>query len=155
MAERKVTDSKEIATILEQCQILFLSFNNDPAPYVVPLFFGHEPGRLYAHSARVGTKIELMLRDPYVGFSAVAAAEIIEGRMPCNYTARTQSVAGTGAARLVTNEAEILHGLNLIMQHYAAGRTAEGFSYNPASLGRTAVIAIDIHAMTAKRIGPE
>ena len=95
-----------------------------------------------------------MRRNSCVGFSAVTAAEIIEGRFACNYTARTQSVSGTGTARVVTNEEERVYGLNLIMRHYAPGRAAEGFSYSPTSLERTVVVAIDIQTMTAKRIGP-
>jgi hypothetical protein len=150
-ADRSVTDVEEIARILDQCTVVFLSFNDAPAPYVVPLFFGHEPGRLYVHCAPVGTKIDLLRADPRVGFSAVAAAQMVEGEGACDFTARAQSIAGAGTARIVDDETEKWHGLDLIMCHYAP-RGEQGFNYKPASLSRTAVIAIEIQAMTAKRI---
>jgi nitroimidazol reductase NimA-like FMN-containing flavoprotein (pyridoxamine 5'-phosphate oxidase superfamily) len=149
-----VTDQREITRVLDQCSTLFLSFHDDPAPYVVPVFFGHEPGRLYVHGGKKGTKIDLMDAHAEVGFSAATTAQIVEGKDACAFTARASSVAGTGVARLVEEEEERLHGLNLIMSHYAPGGTAEGFSYRDASLSRTSVIAVDIMTVTAKRIGP-
>jgi uncharacterized protein len=149
--DKSVTDVEEITRILDQCTVVFLSFNDAPAPYVVPLFFGHEPGRLYVHCAPVGTKINLLRADPRVGFSAVAAAQIVEGEGACDFTARAQSIAGAGTARIVDVETERLHGLSLIMRHYRP-RSGRSFSYKPASLSRTAVIAVEIQAMTAKRL---
>ncbi len=151
-AERNVTDIEEITRILDQCTVIFLSFHDTPSPYVVPLFFGHEPGRLYLHSAAAGTKLDLLRADPRVGFSAVAAAQIVEGKTACGFTARAQSVAGAGTARIVADETEKRHGLDLIMRHYAPRSAAEGFSYKPASLSRTVVMAVEIQVMTAKKI---
>jgi len=150
--ERQVTDLQDITRILDQSTVLFVAFHEEPAPYVVPLFFGHEPGRLYLHSALAGTKIELLRIDPRVGFSAVAGARIVEGEAACDFTARAESVAGTGTARLVDDEGERMHGLELIMRHYAAHRAADSFSYRPSTLSRTCIIAIEVQQMLAKRI---
>jgi len=149
-----VTDQKEITRVLGACSTLFLSFQDDPAPYVVPMFFGHEQGRLYVHCAQRGTKLTLMGAHAQVGFSAATAAEVIAGKDACAFTARANSVAGTGVARLVEDEEERRHGLDLIMRHYAPGGTQGGFSYRESSLARTSVIAVDIVRATAKRIGP-
>jgi uncharacterized protein len=149
-----VTDPGDITRILEQCAIVFLSFTDAPAPYVIPLFFGHQPGRLYVHGAKTGTKIDLMRAHAQVGFSAATVAQIVEGREACDFTAHAQSVAGKGIARLVEDEEERLHGLDLIMRHYAGDGAAADFTYKPASLSRTAVIAVDIQTITAKSIGP-
>ncbi len=154
MPEKLTTDLGEITRILDQCSILFLSFSDDPAPYVVPVFFGYEPGRLYLHCAKEGTKLDLMRAHGQVGFSAATQAEIVEGRDACAFSARARSVVGTGVARLVEEEEERRHGLDLIMRHYAARRAGEGFSYRESSLSRTNVIAVDIVRMTGKRIGP-
>jgi nitroimidazol reductase NimA-like FMN-containing flavoprotein (pyridoxamine 5'-phosphate oxidase superfamily) len=149
-----VTDPTEITRILEQCAVVHVSFIDSPAPYVVPLFFGHQPGRLYMHGAKTGTKIDLLRAHAHVGFSAAAEAQIVSGSDACAFTAHGQSVTGKGIARLVEDEEERLHGLDLIMQHYARHGAAAGFTYRESSLSRTAVIAVDIQTMTAKRIGP-
>ena len=146
--ERQLTDSKDIQRILAESPVVSLAIHDDPAPYVVPLFFGHEEGRLYVHSALSGTKIDLMRANPRVGFAAWAPAEIVEGANACSFSARTSSVAGTGMARVVEDEAEKRHALDLIMRH-TTGRES-GFTYNPASTARTLVIAIDIVTILGK-----
>jgi len=150
-----VTDPEGIMEILGRSAVVFLAIHDEPAPYIVPVFFGYTEGRLYVHSAQAGTKIELLRTNPRVGFTAVSGATIVEGKTACDFTASTESVAGNGTARIVEDEGERLRGLDLIMRHYAAHGPAEGFSYRPASLSRTCVIAIDIHRMTGKRIGDQ
>ncbi len=142
------TDLAEIEQILADARVVFLSFHRQPAPYVIPLFFGYERGRLYVHSARTGTKIRLLEADPRVGFSAATSAEIVEGKSACSSTARAASVVGTGTARIVTEERERLHALDLVMRH-STGRQPP-FHYKAASLARTLVIAVDINAILGK-----
>jgi uncharacterized protein len=147
-SERQVADLDEIQRILEDSQVVHLAMHDEPAPYVVPLFFGHEAGRLYVHSAVSGTKIRLLRADSRVGFSAATRPGIVEGESACSFTARARSITGTGIARIVDEESERLHGLDLIMRHYTGGD--RGFTYDPASLSRTLVIAIDIVAILGK-----
>ncbi len=150
-----LTDPGEITRILGRSTVVFLAFHDNPAPYVVPMFFGFEEGRLYLHSAPAGTKIDLLRADPRVGFTAVCEVKIVEGKTACDFTASAESIAGSGTARIIENEKERLHGMDLIMRHYAAHSPAEGFSYRSGSLSRTAVMAIDIHEMTGRRIGSQ
>ena len=148
-----VTDPAQVAEILGRSEVLFLAIHSNPAPYVLPVFFGFEQGRLYVHSAPGGAKVELLRADPRVGFTAVCSVAIVEGTAACSFSARAESVTGSGIAGIVEDEAERLHGLDLIVRHYASRVPAEGFTYAPASLSRTRVIRIDIQAITGKRIG--
>lgn len=152
-SEREVTSAEQISLIMARAGVLYLALHNDPAPYVVPVSFGFEPGRLYVHGAREGTRLSLMRARPDVGFCAVAEARVVEGALACDYTARAESVMGTGTARIVTDEAERIHGLDLIMTHAVKNAPPGGFSYRPGSLERTCVMAIDITSITGKRIG--
>ena len=152
-SDRDATTASEIVRILTRARVLFLALHDEPAPYVVPLFFGWEEGRFYLHGAREGTRTRLMSAHPEVGFCAVAGVEIVEGAAACDFTARTESVVGTGTARIVDDAAERIHGLDLIMSHSGTGRPAGGFDYRPGSLQRTSVVAIDIATISAKRIG--
>lgn len=151
--ERQVTDPEQIRGILDRARVLFLALHDEPAPYVVPLFFGHEDGRLYVHSALSGTKVDLLRVDPRVGFSAAADLLIVEGKDACSFTARGESVAGSARARVVETEEERLHGLDLIMRHYTTPGAGDRFSYRPTSLSRMCVIALEIITILGKRIG--
>ncbi len=144
----KKSNAAEIEQILAQAMVMHLAIHDTPAPYVVPLFFGYESGRLYVHSGPTGTKIRLLSANPHVGFSATAPVEIVGGKTPCSSTARAASVAGTGIARIVKEEKERLHGLDLIVRHSTAAEPP--FTYDPASLAKTLVIAIDIVAILGR-----
>jgi nitroimidazol reductase NimA-like FMN-containing flavoprotein (pyridoxamine 5'-phosphate oxidase superfamily) len=58
-------------------------------------------------------------------------------------------VVGTGVARVVSDPAEKLRGLEAIMRHYGEGRPV----YRPETLARTCVIAIAVQSMRGKRLG--
>ena len=152
---KTVTDVGEIGKILTQCRVLFLVIHRQPAPYAVPMFFGYEEGRLYVHCAMAGTRIDLLRANAQVGFTAVSAVQVMEGETACDFSARSQSVMGSGTAKILTDEKEKLHGLDLIMRHYDTRGSMGGFSYAPSPLSRTSVIAIEIHDIMGRRFGDQ
>ncbi len=162
-AERERTDPAELERILHASPVLFLALPDEPAPYVLPVCFGFQDGVIYIHSAPAGTKIDLIARHPMVGFSASTEMAVVPAASPCGFSARAESVVGTGRAEVLTEEAARRRGLDVIMQHYAghgspwhsAGQAggAGPSEYNPASLARTCVIAVRVATLRGKRIG--
>jgi uncharacterized protein len=151
--EKQITDPAEVSAILAQARVLCVAFHDTPAPYALPFSFGWEEGTLYVHCAPVGRKLDLLAADPRVGFTAWTDDAVVPGRAACDWGVRAQSVAGTGTARVLTDPAERLRGLDAIMRHSGALPGAAGFSYGPETLARTAVIAVRIDTLTAKRVG--
>ena len=138
-----------IGAILARATVLCLALHDRPAPYAIPVNFGWDGTTLYVHSAPRGTKIDLLAADARVGFCAWPGGGIVAGETACDWGARGESVAGTGTARLVTDPAEKLRGLDAIMRHYGADRPA----YTPGVLDRTTVIAIAVESLRGKRLG--
>jgi nitroimidazol reductase NimA-like FMN-containing flavoprotein (pyridoxamine 5'-phosphate oxidase superfamily) len=151
-SEREIDDGAALDKILESARVLFLAIRDEPAPYVVPVCFGFDTDSLYIHSALVGTKIDLLRRNPVVGFSACTDMRVITGASACDFTSVAQSVVGTGRARIVENETERLKGLDSIMRHYTDG-AFKGESYRPKTLSRTCVIAIRVDTLRGKSTG--
>ena len=147
--EREITDPAGIDDILARATVLCLSLRDEPAPYVIPVSFGHEPGTLFVHSAPRGAKIDLLRADGRVGFCAWVDETLVTGETACDCGVRAASVSGTGIARLVTDPREKLRGLDAIMRHY--GQPAP--VYKPEVLARTTLIAISIDTLRGKRIG--
>ena len=133
--------------------MLFLSLQDEPAPYVVPACFGREEGMLYVHSARTGTKIDLLRAHPAVGFPASTEMTVLPGGSACDGSSRARSVAGTATARIVEDDAERVHGLAAVMRHYAAPGSVADASYRAGPLSRTRVIALRIDTLRARRTG--
>jgi uncharacterized protein len=150
-AEREVSDPALIQEILAMSPVLTLSLHDEPAPYVVPVCFGFADSTLYVHSATAGTKLALLAANPAVGFSACTEMTVVPGKGACSWSCRAQSVVGTGRARVVTDDAEKLRALDLIMSRYAP--QAAPFAYAPGPLGRTCVIAITVETVRGKRFG--
>lgn len=151
-AEREVAGQAEVEAILERAPVLSLALRDEPAPYVIPVSFGYEQGTLYVHSAPRGAKIDLIARDPHVGFSAhapVADDALVTEAAACDWGVRAASVVGTGVARVVSDPAEKLRGLDAIMRHYGENRPV----YRPETLARTCLIAIAVRGMRGKRLG--
>jgi nitroimidazol reductase NimA-like FMN-containing flavoprotein (pyridoxamine 5'-phosphate oxidase superfamily) len=147
-AQREITDPTELGKVLERAEVVCLALHDDPAPYVVPLCFAHADGALWFHCAREGTKLDLLRRNPRVGFCAVAEARIAAGPAACDSTATGASVAGRGTARIVTDAGERRRGLDALMRRYGIGEPA----YRQDSLARTCVLRVDIEELRGKRL---
>lgn len=152
-ASREIVEPQELDAILSEARILFLALRDEPAPYVLPVCFGHEPAVLYIHCAREGSKIDLLRAWPEVGFSACTDMTVIPGAAACDFTCRARSVIGTGHARVVESNEERVRGLTAIMRHYETGPAAERPVFAPGPVSRTCVIAIRIDSLRGKRIG--
>ena len=147
--EREIAERAQVEAILDRAPMLSLALRDEPAPYVIPVSFGYEEGVLYVHSAPSGMKIDLIARDPHVGFSACADYALLTEAAACDWGARAASVVGTGVARVVSDPAEKLRGLDAIMRHYGESRPV----YKPETLARTCLIAIAVRSMRGKRFG--
>jgi len=148
--DREITDPAAVEEALGQARICHIGLYDGEYPYVVPVNFGYEDGRLYFHSSAKaeGKKLTLIARDPKVCFEAVAQAEVREGERPCDWTTHYVSVIGYGTARVLESDEEKLHGLKVIMRSH--GGPEDGF--RTEVLKKTAVVEIAVKSMTGKRL---
>ncbi len=155
-SEREVFGDAQILEMLLRCPYLVLSIKTEGAPYCVPLHFGAELAAgspaVYFHCANEGTKLDLLAKGGEVSFCAANLLRVFnKGAVPCGYTADYESVCASGSARVVTDEAERLHGLNVLLRRYAGGEFAkEAFSEH--ALAQTAVVKIQVSRWTGKRL---
>lgn len=147
-AAREITERGELEEILARAEILFLALHDEPAPYVVPLTFAYAEGAFWFHGAPEGTKLDLIRRDPRVGFSAVADARTVPGATACDFAATGASVVGRGTARIVADPGERRRGLDALMRRHGMDRPA----YRAESLARTCVVRVDVEELRGKRL---
>ena len=148
-AKQEITDRAELEEILAKAEVLYLALHDEPAPYVIPLNFGSADGALWFHCAREGTKLDLIRRDPRVGFSVVVDARVVAGAAACDFSATGRSVVGRGTARICDEPAERRRGLDALMRRYRMDRPG----YRPDSLERTCVVRVDVEELRGKRLG--
>ena len=142
-------DKSDIEAIIQKAQACRIAMADGDQPYVVPVCFGYRRNTLYFHSSPRGRKMDVLRRNGRVCVEFDVDAEVAPHELPCKFSFRYRSAIAFGRAVEVTDPAEKLEGLNLIMQHYS-GRDWE---FPEDKVARVAVVRIDIESMTGKSAG--
>ncbi|WP_159721815.1 pyridoxamine 5'-phosphate oxidase family protein [Enterococcus sp. CSURQ0835] len=150
--ERAVTDRAVIQTLLTECEVMRVAFQDEPFPYIVPVNFAFEwQGDqlcLYFHGAPVGKKITLLQRDPHVAVEMDQRHQLISGgNVGCHYSYAYRSLLGFGTAELVETTAQKRHGLHLLLAQLTQ---RDQFELPEKMLAKTAVIKINLVEFTVK-----
>jgi len=148
--EFKITDSEQIARILDTGKMLHLGLAVDNEPYVVPMNYGYalEDGRLvlYLHSALKGKKLDMIRANSRVFFTIDCDRQPFEGVKPCQYGLAYSSVMGRGEAAIVEDVEEKKKAMSILMKT----QTGKDFSFDDRLVSIVAVIRIDVAEYTAK-----
>jgi len=147
--EREITDRKEMDEIIRSAKLMRIALVDGNMPFLVPVFYGFDGTSLYFHSAKVGTKIEIIKRNNNICFEISIDHGVIESEEPCDFEARHRTVIGIGKAVFVEEETEKIKALDLIVAQF----TDTKFEYPKANLRRTAVLRIDIDSIKGKKHG--
>ena len=147
--EREITDRFEIDSIIASANLMRIALVDGAMPFLVPVFYAFDGTALYFHSAKAGTKMEILRRNSNLCFEISVDNGFIESDAACDFEARHRTVIGTGKAQLVEDQAEKIRVLDLIVAHFSAKK----FTYPQANLDCTAVIRIDIGSIKGKKHG--
>lgn len=152
--DREITDRQAIIDIIENCQCCRIGFQDDSEVYIVPLNFGFEYSEqhitFYFHGAKEGRKIDLIAKSPHVGFEMDTNHEVYaksNNGTACMYTARFQSVIGTGKVSMVCNVEEKKHGLLLLMKHTTQKCD---WSFDDKMFNAVAVFKLEVEKLSCK-----
>ena len=147
--DREITDRAEIDAIVRSAKVMHLALADNNIPFLVPVFYAYDGTALYFHSARVGTKIEIMKRNNNVCFEISVDHGVIESDMACDFEAKHRTVIGFGKAAFVEDEVEKIKALDMIVAQFSNKR----FEYPKTNLNSAAVIRIDIESIKGKKHG--
>lgn len=151
--DREITDYSEILEIMRKCDSCGVAFFNEKYPYIVPLNFGvtfmnHE-FRLYFHGVAVGTKMELLKKNPNVAFEMDCSHRLIlDDDVACRSTMEFESVCGNGTMKILSQDKKI-EALQILMNQYQSGKKHE-FSDN--DLKKIEVMELVVDEISGKRL---
>ena len=124
--------------------------NVDGGGYGVPLNYAlDELGNVYLHCALEGHKIDCIRANNNVTFTVIGRTQVI----PDKLTAYYESVMVIGMIDEVTDAAEKLKGIDLIVAKYRPGFEEESKINIANSIKRTNVLKISPLRVTAKQKG--
>lgn len=150
-SDREITDPAAIDQIIRSCDCCRLGLSTESAPYIVPLNFGYtrENGipTFYFHGAAEGRKLELIQRDPRVGFELDTNHALKTANAACGYSFQFQSVIGSGTVSILETPAEKMHGLQYIMEHFTG---KSDWNIPEQALSSITVLRLSAAEMTCK-----
>lgn len=131
--------------VLRDAEVIWLAWNAEGAPYMVPVNFIFYEGCIYFHCAPEGRKMDLLRADPRVSFST--ALDIAVEKT----TTRYRSVCGHGTTTVIEDDAVKNDFLKAFAARFKAPCT---FPVSPQKFALTRVLRIDIEEITGKHSHP-
>lgn len=154
-AKREVTGLDELRSIVKRSQVVRVGSHDAEGVFVVPMSFGYEVAAgdeprwtFWLHCAAEGRKTDAWLADPQVALELDVAGGVIAGDYSCAYSYAFESVMANGHAVRVTDAAEKVHGLELIMAHMAPGAPVR---FSPEAVEVVDVWRVDVDHISGKR----
>ena len=150
-SDREITDVKLIEAFIAKEQIMRIAFYDNGEIYIVPVNYGYtnDSGQFafYFHGAKAGRKYELSKGSPNIGFEIDGNYELLEADIACDFSAKFQSVVGTGKISIVEDREEKLKGLNFLMRQTSGN--AE-WQYSEEMMNAVAVYKVDVNKISCK-----
>ena len=141
-------ESENMVALLESQAVGRLGMDNNGRPYIVPLHYLYETGKIYFHSRRDGLKISCLLANPQVCFEVDELIKISSGDIACDFSTKYRSVLAFGTARIMEESAEKEAVVNRLVEKYARGNSFKTPSQE--ALVKVAIVEICVTEMTGK-----
>lgn len=148
--DKAITNSKIINQLLQQSQVVRVAFSIDNTPHIVPLSYGYKNNKIYIHSSREGSKIEMIKKNNHVCFEVEQGSEVIKDEIACNWTTKYRSIIGWGNITIIDDDQQKRRGLDIIMQKYGGG---DQHDYNSKQVDNMYLLVIEIEKLTGKQSG--
>ncbi|MGR3310716.1 MAG: pyridoxamine 5'-phosphate oxidase family protein [Candidatus Brocadiales bacterium] len=147
--DKEITDKAEIDELLAQARVGRLGTCLDGIPYITPVNFVYDGGKIFFHSAREGRKITNIAANPNVCFEVAEVGDVIAKEPICRSSTAYRSVIVFGQARQVSETNAKLHALRKMAEKYAQGLSHDAIT--EATIKAVTVFEIEIKDISAKR----
>lgn len=151
ISERGSKDRRDLYAVLDAGRICHLGVIIDGSPRVVPTGYGRDGDTLYLHGSTGATS----LRSSEVCVTVTHLDAIVLARSAFHHSMNYRSAMIFGRPRLVTDPAEKLAGLRVLVEHLAPGRWDATRRPDRRELAATVLLALPLAEASVKiRQGP-
>jgi len=154
--DRAIEDTSEIAKIMNNAQVGRLGLSMNEQPYVVPVNFAFDHGRIYFHCADTGMKLDFLRNNARVCFEVDENLGTVPGAAPCLFGTAYRSVIAFGVARILLDSEEKAMAARLITMKYAGKEMADKITkgmirtYRSSRGSHLVVVEIKVENITGK-----
>lgn len=153
MKSRSDLTRSEIDAIISASEVCHVGMvDGDNGPYVLPMNFGYNQGRIFIHSGPVGKKLGLWEMDNRVclAFSTDYKMRIQNESVACSYSMRYKSALVYGRLKPVEGFDDKVAALNVIMAHYTQNTE---FAYSKPAVENVRVFEVEVDRMDGRIYG--
>lgn len=147
--DKEITDKAEIEEILTQARVGRLGTCLDGIPYITPVNFVYDSGKIFFHSAHEGRKITNITANPNVCFEVDEVGDVLAREPICRSSTTYRSVIAFGQTRQISETNAKLYALRKMAQKYALGLSHDAITV--ATMKATTVFEVEIKDICAKR----
>ena len=148
--EKEITAKSEIEKILKNNTVCRIALSENNMPYIVPMSYGYEEGKLYLHCAKEGKKLDIIRKNSRVCFEVSDSIELIKADIPCKFSTKFRSLIGTGNIEIAEDRNMVKKGLEIIMQQHAG---TEQWEFPEKIYDHVHILVIRIDNVTGKKSG--
>jgi nitroimidazol reductase NimA-like FMN-containing flavoprotein (pyridoxamine 5'-phosphate oxidase superfamily) len=150
-AKNEILDKKEIEEILTHATIGRLGTCANGEPYVVPLIFAYNNGKIVFHCSKKGKKLNNIVENSRVCFE-VDSGMIIPNEKACGFSVNYKSVIAYGNAIIQNDPHKMLEALRQLTEKYASKEAGNQLTLDiVSSYDSLAVVEIKVHDMKGKK----
>jgi nitroimidazol reductase NimA-like FMN-containing flavoprotein (pyridoxamine 5'-phosphate oxidase superfamily) len=119
---------------------------DDEYPYAVPLSYVYAGSKIFFHGARTGHKLDGIARNEKVSFCVID----LDNVAPEKYTTLFRSVIVFGKARVLEDEAEKIHAIEILTAKYSPDHEQDRLRAIDRGFDQVCMIELSIDHMTGK-----
>jgi nitroimidazol reductase NimA-like FMN-containing flavoprotein (pyridoxamine 5'-phosphate oxidase superfamily) len=152
---RGTYDRATVHAILDEALVCQIGFVFDGQPFVLPTMFVRHEENVFVHGAVAGRFMRTLAAGADACLSVTLLDALVLARSAFHHSMNYRSVLVLGKAREVTDRAEKLHAMALLIDKVSPGRAALSRAPNDKEIRATAILSIRLDEVSAKiRVGP-
>lgn len=155
LPERGDYERAALNAILDEALICHVGFLQDDQPFVIPTIHARDGDTIYFHGSPASRMLRLMKGGAPVCVTATIIDGIVAARSVFHHSMNYRSAVVLGEARVVDDDDERLHAMELVTEHVLPGRWDEARHPNRSEHKGTLLAALPISEFSVKtRSGP-
>jgi hypothetical protein len=151
--ERGGYDRAAVHAVLDEALHCDVAFIRDGRPVCLPTMHARNGETIYVHGS-TGGRFALLDGEP-ICITVTLLDALVLARSWFNHSVGHRSVVAHGTARIVTDQEERLAAMRALIEKMYPGRSAESRPPTAREHAATAVVALDLEAVSLKSRGDE
>lgn len=146
-----IDDQNKLEEVLAACDICYVGITDlEGNPYVLPMNFGYQDGKIYLHSGPTGSSIDMLARNSRVCITFCTDRELTcqHPKMACSYRMKAKSVICRGNVTFLPDDDLTAKraALDILMHHY----TDRDFVYSDPAVRNVRIWVVGIDEISGR-----